>query len=85
MPPEYASGLRHGEHHYGVEVFLSHPMKADTRLATKRHVQYLLLLWGTVMTRQEDALSSVRAFDHRGTTTREIEHAALHVSGSLHC
>jgi len=27
----YASGLRHGEHHYGVEAFLSHPMRAAAR------------------------------------------------------
>jgi hypothetical protein len=44
-----APGLRHGKHQYGVEVFLSHPMRVDTRLARKRHAQYLLMLRGTVM------------------------------------
>jgi hypothetical protein len=28
--------LRHGKHQYGVEVFLSHPMRADTRLAREK-------------------------------------------------
>ena len=63
----YASGLRHGEHHYGVEVFLSARLERLEAIfdQRKRHAQYLLILRGTVMTRQDTGASPVRAFENR--------------------
>jgi hypothetical protein len=70
----YASGLRHGEHHYGLEVFFVAPDESRCEPARlepifdqrkrRAHCTHAVQP-GTVMSRQENGAGLVRASDTR--------------------